>query len=96
MSQAIIEKAVDGKFPIGLKLYSPDLESSETISTVTATVSPPGLTLGIATKSGDEVSVEISEGVAGKQYIVQFKITISSGKIFCHPQLNSILVKVVY
>ena len=96
MAQAIIEKAVDGKFPIGLKYYPPDLDAAETISSVTAAVSPTGLTLGTPAKSGNEVSVEISAGTVNNIYKVQFKVTTSGGKIFNHPTRDSIVVKIVY
>lgn len=95
MSQAIIEKGVDGEFPIGLAYYSPDLASGETISAVTVSVSPAGLTLGAGSISSNEVSAEVSSGVAGEEYKVQFKMTTSSGKIFKHPVYDSIIVKVV-
>lgn len=95
MPQAIVEKSVDGKFPIGLKYYPPDLEASESISSVSASVSPTSLTLGTPTKSGNEISVEISSGTAGTNYKVQFKMTTSTGKIFNHPVKDSIIVKVV-
>ena len=95
MALFIIQKGVNGKFPIGLRLASPDLESSETITAVAASVSPVGLTLGTPGIDGDEVFVEVSVGTAGTDYEVQFKITTSSGKVFEHPELNAILVKVV-
>lgn len=95
MAQAIVEKSVDGKFPVGLKYYSPDLESGETISAVTASASPAGLTVGAASYSGSEVSAEVSGGVAAEEYKVQFKMTTSSGKVFNHPVKDSIVVKVV-
>lgn len=94
MAQAIIEKSVGGKFPIGLKYYSPDLESGETISAASATA-PAGLTVGAAVIDANEISVEISGGTVDKNYKVQFKMTTSSGKIFNHPIKDSIIVKVV-
>jgi len=96
MGQAIIEKSVDGKFPIGLKYYSPDLETGETISACTVSA-PAGITVVTpATINGNEVTSVVSSGVAEKEYRVQFKVTTSSGKIFNHPTRDSILVKIVY
>jgi len=95
MAQAIVEKGVGGKFPIGLKYYPPDLAATETISTITTTVSPAGLTLGVPNISVNEVSVEVSVGVAHEEYKVQFKMTTSGGKVFSHPVKDSIIIKVV-
>ncbi len=95
MAQAIVEKGVDGKFPVGLAYYTPDLASGETISAVTASASPAGLTVGAASYSDNEVSAEVSGGTAGTNYKVQFKMTTSSGKIFKHPVKDAIVVKVV-
>ena len=96
MAQAIIEKSVVGVFPIGLIYYTPDLEMGETITAAVVTVSPAGLTVVTpATINSNEVSSEISLGVAAEEYKVQFKVTTSSGKIFSHPVRDSIVVKVV-
>ena len=40
MPQAIVEKSVNGKYPIGLRYTTPDLASDEGISAVTATITP--------------------------------------------------------
>ena len=95
MAQAIIEKSVDGKFPIGLKYYSPDLEDGETISACTVSA-PAGLTCATVVIDGNMVSTVVSLGVVEKEYRVQFKMTTSSGKIFNHPTRDSIMVKIVY
>jgi len=95
MAQRIVEKSVIGKFPIGLKYFSPDLESDETIAAATATSSPAGLTVAAVVIDVNEISAEVSLGVAAEEYKVQFKMTTSGGKVFSHPVKDSIIVKVV-
>jgi len=97
MAQAIVEKSVDGKFPIGLKYFTPDLASGETIVLATSSVSasPAGLTLGAIAVADNEISAEVSGGVADEEYKVQFKMITSTGKVFSHPIKDSIIVKVV-
>jgi len=97
MVQAIIEKAVGGVFPVGLRYFAPDLDVGETISSATVTVSPAGgLILGAVVIDGNEVSASIESGTIENTYKVQFKVTTSSGKIFQHPTRDSIVVKIVY
>lgn len=95
MAQAIVEKGVGGSFPVGLKYFPPDLASGETISAVTASASPAGLTVGAASYAGSEVSANVSGGVVDEEYKVQFQMTTSTGKIFKHPIKDSIIIKVV-
>ena len=95
MAQAIVEKSVDGKFPVGFKYFSPDLESDETIAAATATSLPAGLTVAVVVIDVNEISAEVSSGVAHEEYKVQFKMTTSGGKVFSHPVKDSIIVKVV-
>jgi hypothetical protein len=96
MRQAIVEKSVDGKFPIGLKYFPPDLASGETIElTTTVSVSPAGLTLGAVAIADNEISAEVSGGVVKEEYKVQFWMITSTGKEFKHPVKDSIIVKVV-
>jgi len=95
----VIEKSSTGEFPIGLQYYPPDVEVGEVISSVTATVSPlvsgTGLIIGTPGKSDKGVYVKVSGGTVDVDYIVQFKVTTSSGKIFNHPILDAIKVRVV-
>jgi len=98
MIQAIVEKSVIGKFPIGLRYFTPDLESGETIvaaPTSSVSVSPAGLVLGAVVIDDNEISAEVSAGVADEEYKVQFKMVTSTGKVFSHPVKDSIIVKVV-
>jgi len=98
MAQSVVLKKTTEYFPVGLKFYSPDLQSGETISAITVTITPTGtgalVADGSPVISGDEVSQMVKDGVAGIDYTVLFKVTTSSGKIWNHPLYNSVLVRV--
>ena len=99
MARALIEKSVDGTFPIGLKYYPDDLDTDETITTVTNAITPAGELAvdGAVSIAGDGKSFSwvIKDGIAGTEYIILFKVTTSTGKIFNHPIRESIIVEVV-
>lgn len=95
MSIPLIEKTVSESFPIGLTYVDPDLETGETIVSVTAAVTPTGLTLASTSYVGARVSTFVSGGAVGTEYTVLFKVTTSSGKIFNNPYRDAILVKVI-
>jgi len=98
----IIEKSVNGKYPIGKVYKEPDLDTSEKISAVTCTISPTGTTgdletvgtVSIAT-DGKSFSWVVQKGLAGIEYEVQFKVTTDAGKIFEHPVREMIKVIIV-
>ena len=104
MPQAVVEKSVNGVFPIGLR-YPPgseDIDDSESISAVTCTISPgsgdPDLeTSGLVSidSGGREFNWTIQKGVAGTEYTVQFKVTTDAGKIYEHPVGEKVIVKIV-
>ena len=78
---AVTRKRVPEVWPIAFIVPSPDLNEGETIQSCTAEVTPAGLTLDPACViDEDQVSVGISGGVAGSDYVVRFKPVISSGK----------------
>jgi len=95
-----IEKSVNGKYPIGKVYKEPDLDSTEKISAVAVTFTPAGElavdgAVSIAT-DGKSFSWVIKGGlVATGDYLVQFKVTTDSGKIFEHPVREAIKVKIV-
>lgn len=98
----IIEKSVDGKFPIGKVYKEPDLDESEVISAVTCTISPSGdaddlVTSGSVSIASDGKSFSwvVEKGRAGIEYEVQFKVTTDAGKIFEHPIREMIKVIIV-
>ena len=98
----VIEKSVNGKFPIGLRYSAPDIESGESINAVTCTITPgsgdPDLqTSGavVIDGGGKEFKWVVEKGVADTDYIVLFKVTTDAGKIFEHPVRESILVTIV-
>jgi len=100
--QAIVEKHADGKFPIGLRYTTPDLDTSEKISAVTAVITPTGDGDDLATNGavsiasdGKSFSWVVEKGRAGYDYTVQFKVTTDAGKIYKHPQRESIIVSIV-
>jgi hypothetical protein len=84
-------------YPIGLRYGPPDLDRlhGETISAAVVTVVPAGLVLtGDPIINLNEVSQIIEGGVTGIEYTVQFKVITSTGKIFCHPYIDVIKVKI--
>lgn len=102
MPQAIVEKSVNGKYPIGLRYTTPDLDAAESISAVICTITPGSGDPDLETSGsvdidsgGKEFSWVVQKGVAGTEYTVQFKVTTDAGKIFEHPIRESILVKIV-
>jgi len=101
MRRPIVEKSVNGKFPIGLIYSAPDLDETEKISAVTCTITPVednGLeTTGAVVIAGDGKSFywTIQKGIKRRKYIVLFKVTSDLGKIFEHPEKEAILVKIV-
>ena len=102
MPQAILEKSVNGKYPIGLRYKAPDLDTSESISAVTATITPSGdeddlVTSGSASidEGGKEFGWVVEKGRAGIEYTVQFKVTTDAAKVYEHPVRESIIVKIV-
>ena len=56
-------------------------EAGQTISTVTVTVDPADLTLGVPVASGSEVQVAISGGRVGITYELTFRVTWSGGAV---------------
>lgn len=102
MPQAILEKSVNGKYPIGLRYTTPDLDSAEKINAVIATITPSGgdpelETVGSVSidSDGKEFSWIVQLGVAGTEYTVQFQVTTDAGKIYKHPTRESIVVMIV-
>ena len=100
--QAIVEKSVNGRFPIGLRYTTPDLATDESISSVAATIAPTGdaddlATVGSASidEGGKEFSWTVEKGRVGYEYTVQFKVTTDAAKIYEHPQRESIIVSIV-
>jgi hypothetical protein len=94
-SGTVTKAAADEKFYIGLKYRPPDLNVGETIISADATASPAGLTLGAVIIMENEVTVLVSGGTAGTEYLVQFKITTSIGNVFKNPEKDAINVKVI-
>ena len=92
-----VSKSKDEQFNIGLNYQSPDLDTAETITNVTASVAPAGLTLGTPGITTDDrgVYVKVSSGSEGKIYMVLFKVTTSSGKVFNNPDYDAITVKII-
>lgn len=95
MRRPIAFKSPEGSFPIELEYQAPDLAAGETISSAVVTASPAGLTIGTPIIGTNTVGVLISIGSKGVDYIVRFKVTTSVGYIYNHPELDSILVKVI-
>ena len=80
-----VEKTDDEKFAIGLTYKAPDMETGETFSASTASVTPAGLTLDGAVVTDDAAKIAeqmVSGGTAGIKYVVTIKSTISSGHIY--------------
>jgi len=100
--QAIIEKGINGKFPIGLRYSAPDVETGEKINDVTCTITPSGdaddlVTFGsvVIDAGGKEFKWVVEKGRDGIDYNVFFKVTTDGGKIFDHPVRESIRVSIV-
>lgn len=89
-----ISKAASERYAIELSYRAPDLNTGETIEAVEATVTPEGLILGTPSKNGNKVSVMINGGVAGKTYLVLFKVTTSAGHIYNDPDRDAIEVRI--
>ena len=95
----VIEKSVNGKYPIGKVYKEPDLDTDEKISAVTCTITPSGSegdlvtdgSVSIAT-DGKSFSWVVKDGKAGTEYKVQFKVTTDGNKIFEHPVREMIKV----
>ena len=95
-----IEKSVNGKYPVGKVYKEPDLDTAETITAVTVTFTPASelATEGavVIAADGKSFSWVITGGLAATgDYLVQFKVTTSSGKVFEHPIREAIKVKIV-
>ena len=97
----VIEKSVNGKYPIGKVYKEPDLDTAEKITAVTCTITPGG-TGGLAVDGAVSIAADgksfawvVKDGIAGTEYEVQFKVTTDAGKIFEHPIREMILVKIV-
>lgn len=102
MIKHVIEKSVNGKFPIGKVYKEPDLDTSETISSVACSITPTGDADDLATVGSANIATDgksfswvVEKGLASTEYEVQFKVTTSGGKIFEHPIREMILVKIV-
>jgi len=100
---AIINKSPDEKYPIGKVYKEPDLDTSETISSVTVAITPTGdandlaeVGSAVIASDGKSFSWVFEKGRTEYDYEVQFKVTTSSGKIFQNPDLTreKVLVKV--
>lgn len=62
--------------------FSEEMESTETISSASTSVSPAtGLTVGTATCSGETVQVRVSGGTAGVDYLITVLATTSTSEI---------------
>jgi len=101
MRRAIVEKSVNGKFPVGLIYTSPDLDATEKISAVDVTITPAetnGLEKvdnAVIADDGKSFSWVIQKGIKDHEYVCQFKVTSDAGKIFEHPEREVILVRIV-
>lgn len=101
MTKFLITKSVDGSFNIGINYYEPDLEENEEITAVEAATFPddPGndLDLGAPEITPDKngVYVLIKAGREGGKYLVLFKVTTSTGKVFNNPRFDGIMVHVI-
>jgi hypothetical protein len=96
MTQFIIEKAVVEKFRVGLYYMPPDVNETNIILTATAAVTPADLTLdGDVVISGQQVMQMMHGGEAGTTYLIQFTVTTSNGSIYCSPDHDAILVRVI-
>lgn len=72
------EKHIAGKGYYGFDIIG--LDTTETITLCTSSVSPSGLTLqGSVVISGNRISQFITGGTAGTDYVVRFHITTNLG-----------------
>lgn len=79
MIKAEREKESGEKYAIGFRYRAPDLQSGESITGATVTVSPSGLTLvGSPVIDGDEVRQVIEGGVDGDDYVLEFEVDTSA------------------
>ena len=92
---AWIEKGANEKFAVGLEYVAPDLEAGETITDVSVSVIPTGLTVGTPVVDGAKVKVSIEGGTLAQTYRVQFRVTTSAGYVYEHPERDAILVRIV-
>jgi len=96
MTQFIIEKTLPEKFKIGLYYLPPDVDDTNVILTATAVVTPDGLTLdGDPVITGQRVMQMMHGGISGTTYLVQFTVTTLDGSIYCSPNHDAIIVKVM-
>lgn len=96
MRRPIVEKGPEGVLTLKCRYLPPDLRVGETITNVESSVLPVGLTLvGAPQVSGVYVTQVVSGGVAKTDYLVRFKVTTSAGQVYEHPNIDSVLVKVV-
>lgn len=92
---SVVRKDPIERYPIGLRYRFPDLSPGETISVAEVSVSPAGLILaGSPIIEGNEVTQIVEGGSSGIEHTVRFKITTSTGKIFSHPDIDVIKVRV--
>ena len=96
MTQFIIEKTPPEKFKIGLYYLPPDVDDTNVILTATVLVTPDGLTLdGDPVITGQKVMQMMHGGISGTTYLVQFTVTTLDGSIYCSPNHDAIIVKVM-
>ena len=99
MPAGIIEKAAGETYPVGLIYTAPDLEPEETIVSASISVSPAetgGLEAGTPTiQDGNKVWSVISAGLPGQEYLLTFSVQTSGGKIYCNPQRDSLLIRIL-
>jgi hypothetical protein len=57
----------------------PEVQSGQTLSSPSVSATPPGLTFGTATVSGNKVQVTVSSGTDGVLYTLSFQCTTSGG-----------------
>ena len=96
MTQKFVDKAVLEQMRIWIYIRKPHLMDGETILTATAAVTPADLTLdGDVVISGQQVMQMMHGGEAGTTYLIQFTVTTSNGSIYCSPDHDAILVRVI-
>jgi len=94
--KGVVEKGPNGILTVRCRYWPPDLNDGETISQVESSVTPPGLTLnGAPGISGAWVTQTVSGGTSGVDYLLKFKVTTSIGQVYEHPDIDSVVVKVV-
>jgi hypothetical protein len=96
MTQFIVEKAANEKFKVGLYYPLLDVNAENAIIAATAVSVPEGLTLdGDVVISGQQVMQMMHGGAVGEAYLIQFTITTTDGSIYCSPNHDAILVRVI-